>query len=131
MKQNLEEIEREQAKLEAKFEKAKMKQKEILRTRYQKLYPNVDVKERALDFLVNLDLDKSLAFERKLSYLQHGSMEKIQFRDQIHGTKIKEIAFTGDGRIYVELKDNKIIVHAVGDKSTQPQDIAYLRKTDS
>jgi uncharacterized protein (DUF697 family)/predicted nuclease with TOPRIM domain len=121
------EIAEEKERLIAKQQKAKKKQKEILQSRYQKLYPDIEIRDKALDFLINLPHEKEYLFEKKISSLQH-DRTKIRFKDKIHGTDCYEIEFGDDGRIYVQLRGNKCIVHLVGNKATQLQDIEYLRR---
>lgn len=131
LRQQQEEINSEKVNLSIRQQRAKVKQKEILRDRYRKLYPDIEINDKALDFLATLHYKKEHIFQQQLSYLQRGEKDKVHFRGKIHGTDFQEIGFADDGRIYIQFHGNKTIVHLVGNKSTQPHDIAYLRRISS
>jgi len=70
--------------------------------------------------------DEVDAIEKQIAHLHHGA-EKANWRNQIQGTKVREIGCSDDLRLYVSFADSGYVIEEVGTKSTQDRDIRRLK----
>ncbi len=107
------------------YKKQEVKMIEKIKIRFRKLYQNVSIGDKSYKFIVHLNDDELLKFEQEIRNLDNG---KLNFRDNIYGADVKEIDFSGSGRIYIRKIENCYNVVCVGNKNTQDRDIDWLKK---
>lgn len=122
---NLMQDKEEWDKLKSSYEKEKLKIIDKMKKRFSSLYPNITINDKSFKRLAKLSESRIDKFEKEIKNLQDN---KMNFRDDIVGTDVKEIGFDTTGRIYLRKTGNNYIIVSVGDKNTQLNDIKYLKE---
>lgn len=107
------------------YTKQEMKLIEKIKIRFHKLYQKISINDKSYKRLARMNDDELLKFEQVIKKLNDG---QLNFRDNIHGTTVKEIDFNQTGRIYITKMDNIYQIVCVGDKNSQEKDINFLKK---
>ena len=126
VREELNYVKPELEQLKAKIEAFSRKRTDILISRIHHCYPSITLKTQAWRDIVELSERRLNAFERQLGLLQHNP-EKAKFRDIIVGTRIREIGFDHDGRIYAKIEGNTVEIYRIGNKKSQDQDIKWIK----
>ena len=123
----LEQVEQEKAELEKDRERRIATRREKIGKRFAYLYPSVKVSHhRVYKTMAGMSDDDVIAIEKQISELHHDA-EKANWRNQIQGTKVREIGCRDDLRLYVSFADSGYVIEEVGTKSTQDKDIRRLK----
>jgi len=125
IRHELEQIRPELEKLRSKTKTYLKKRQDIVSQRIRKCYPNIKVEEEAYKDIVSLTDSGLNAVERKLGLLQH-NISNVKFRDTVAGTRVRELDYDHDGRIYAAIEGNMVTIYRVGNKGTQPEDIKWI-----
>jgi chromosome segregation ATPase len=111
----------------------KSREKELLAKRLRSLYPNIDIDERAIDGLIDLqDEATKLRAEECLKRLGEDA-DNVRIRRKVGGLpnhlSIYELGFAGKRRIYyANVQNGRFRVFVVGAKNTQQTDLDYLAR---
>jgi len=123
----LKQVEQEKAELEKDRERRIATRREKIEKRFAYLYPSVKVSHhRVYKTMAGMSDDDVIAIEKQISELHHDA-EKANWRNQIQGTKVREIGCRDDLRLYVSFADSGYVIEEVGTKSTQDKDIRRLK----
>lgn len=98
--------------------------------RIKVLYKNIDITDRALDGLSDLDEDIGLKAEELIHQL-NDDPSLVNIKRKVFSKKGKatvfEVIFAYRGRLYFrKTSQNRVEVLAIGTKKTQNKDLAYL-----
>lgn len=126
LREQLEELEKARQNRSQQQEKAV----ERLAKRFKVLYKNIDISERALSGLVELDEEMSLKAEELIHQLNADS-SLVTIKRKVFSKKgratVFEAVFAYKGRLYFrKTSQNRVEVLAIGTKKTQNKDLAYL-----
>lgn len=122
----LDHIKPEFEKLIKKTETVSSKRADILKKRFGHCYPSICLEAQAWRDIVELVGHRLNAFERQMGLMQH-DISKARFRDIVIGTRIRELDFDHDGRIYASIEGNSITIWRIGDKRSQDSDIKWIK----
>ncbi|MFO7838148.1 MAG: hypothetical protein R6X08_01455 [Desulfosalsimonadaceae bacterium] len=126
LKEQLEELEKARQNKNQHMEKAV----ERLAKRFKVLYKNIDITERALSGLADMDEEMSLKAEELIHQLNNDSSMvtvKRKVFSKKGGATVFESVFAYKGRLYFrKTSQNRVEVVAIGTKKTQNKDLAYL-----
>ncbi len=127
VREELNHVKPELEQLKVKIEAFTRKRTDILINRIRHCYPSITLETQAWRDIVELTEHRLNAFERQLGLLQHNP-EKANFRDVIAGTRIREIGFDHDGRIYAKIEGNTVTIYRIGNKNSQDEDIKWVKQ---
>jgi len=122
-------------KLRENIDKQKEKETERLGRRFKILYKQIEIYDRALRGLVELNDDMALKAEEIIHQLNDDpsvvTVKRKVFNKRGKAT-IFEVVFSYNGRLYFSKNEsNTIHILAVGTKNTQNRDLAYLDRMAS
>lgn len=126
IKYELEQIRPELEKLKTKSESYYKKRQDIISQRIRLCYPNIKVEQEAYKDIVGLTEMQLNSVERNLG-LMHHNISCVKFRGTVSGTRVRELDYDHDGRIYASIEGNMVTVFRVGNKGTQYEDIKWIR----
>ncbi len=126
LKEKLEELEKSRQALSQQKEKAA----DRLGRRFKVLYKNIDITDRALSGLSDMDDDMGLKAEELIHQLNDDS-SLVNIKRKVFSKKGKatvfEVVFAYKGRLYFrKTSQNQVEVLAIGTKKSQNRDLAYL-----
>ncbi|MDZ7832214.1 MAG: hypothetical protein U5L07_10720 [Desulfobacterales bacterium] len=126
LKEKIEELEKDRQAQNHQKEKVADK----LGRRIKVLYKNIDITDRALDGLSDLDEDIGLKAEELIHQL-NDDPSLVNIKRKVFSKKGKatvfEVIFAYRGRLYFrKTSQNRVEVLAIGTKKTQNKDLAYL-----
>jgi len=126
LKEKLEELEKNRQAQNQQKEKAA----DRLGRRFKVLYKNIDITERALSGLADMDDDMGLKAEEVIHQLNDDS-SLVNIKRKVFSKKGKatvfEVVFAYKGRLYFrKTSQNRVEVLAIGTKKSQNKDLAYL-----
>lgn len=129
LKEQLQEHENERQKTDKK----KIKAGQSVAKRFQALYKNISINDRALEGFVELNEDLKIKAEEVIHQLNQDPSQVIIKRKVFIGKRdrksIMEVIFGYKGRLYFRnLKDSGIEVLAIGTKNTQAREMEFLNK---
>jgi len=129
LKEQLQEHENERQKTDKK----KIKAGQSVAKRFQALYKNISINDRALEGFVELNEDLKIKAEEVIHQLNQDPSQVIIKRKVFIGKRdrksIMEVIFGYKGRLYFRnLKDSGIEVLAIGTKNTQAREMDFLNK---
>jgi hypothetical protein len=116
---------------QGKSERAKTKAETAIARRFEALYKQLIVGERAIKGFVDLPEEIKIKAEELLSQLNH-SPDQVPVKRKVFSKKnsptVLEAVFAYKGRLYFRRTGpNQIEVLAIGTKLTQTKDLAYLQ----
>ena len=117
-------------KLINKGQKQKAKSADVLAKRFNTLYKNVSMNDRAVDGFLDLTDELQLKAEEIIHQL-NGDPKTVTIKRKVFGKKnretVFEVLFAYKGRLYFRKRsDNRIEVLAIGTKHTQGKDLEFL-----
>ena len=126
LKETIEELEKHRQAQNHQKEKAA----DRLGRRFKVLYKNIDITDRALSGLADLDDDMGLKAEELIHQLNDDS-SLVNIKRKVFSKKGKatvfEVVFAYKGRLYFrKTTHNRVEVLAIGTKKSQNKDLAYL-----
>lgn len=126
LREQLEELEKARQNRSQQQEKAV----ERLAKRFKVLYKNIDISDRALSGLVELDEEMGLKAEELIHQLNADS-SLVTIKRKVFSKKgratVFEAVFAYKGRLYFrKTSQNRVEILAIGTKKTQNKDLAYL-----
>lgn len=129
----LEEKITELEKLKENIQRQKEKNAEKLSRRFKVLYKNLDIHERALLGIADMNDDMALKAEELIHQL-NAEPSAVAIKRKVFSRKGKitafEVVFAYNGRLYFRKSEQQQIeILAVGTKNTQARDLAYLDRT--
>ncbi len=115
---------------QGKTERAKTKAETAMARRFEALYKQLIVGERAIKGFVDLPEEIKIKAEEVLSQLNHAP-DQVPVKRKVFSKKnsptVLETVFAYKGRLYFRrTRPNQIEVLAIGTKLTQTKDLAYL-----
>lgn len=116
------------AQLKRRASKHKQKTLDGLAKSFKIKYPALTFEVSALESFsaATAYIDEKSQIEKQLSLLQNDP-SKVNARDRIVGTKVVEIGYGRDGRMYLLREGSRCHVLRIGNKKTQKKDIAWIR----
>lgn len=126
VRNELEQIYPELEKLRIMSESYFKKRKKVISQRIRHCYPNIDIGQEAYKDIIGLTESRLNAVERQFGLLQHDT-SNIKLRDTVTGTRVRELEYNNDGRIYLSIEGNMVTVYRIGNKGTQGEDIKWIR----
>jgi hypothetical protein len=114
-----------------KESRQKTKNHPSIKKRFDTIYKNLSINERAISGFIDLTDDMKIKVEEIIHQLNEDpklvSIKRKVFGKKGHET-VLEIIFAYKGRLYYrKTKDNKIEVLVIGTKNTQAKDLEFLR----
>ena len=105
-----------------------------IKKRFDTIYKNLSINERAINGFIDLTDDMKIKVEEIIHQLNEDpklvSIKRKVFGKKGHET-VLEVIFAYKGRLYYrKTKDNKIEVLVIGTKNTQTKDLEFLRGID-
>jgi len=102
-----------------------------IKKRFDTIYKNLSINERAINGFIDLTDDMKIKVEEIIHQLNENpklvSIKRKVFGKKGHET-VLEVIFAYKGRLYYrKTKDNKIEVLVIGTKNTQTKDLEFLR----
>lgn len=115
-----------------KESRQKTKNYPSIKKRFDTIYKNLSINERAINGFIDLTDDMKIKVEEIIHQLNEDpklvSIKRKVFGKKGHET-VLEVIFAYKGRLYYrKTKDNKIEVLVVGTKNTQAKDLEFLEK---
>jgi hypothetical protein len=103
-----------------------------IKKRFDTIYKNLSINERAINGFIDLTDDMKIKVEEIIHQLNEDpklvSIKRKVFGKKGHET-VLEVIFAYKGRLYYrKTKDNKIEVLVIGTKNTQTKDLEFLEK---
>jgi hypothetical protein len=113
-------------------DKQKTKASEAFLKRFNALYKNISIHEKAVNGFIDLPEDLRIKSEEIIHQLNE-SPKIVPIKRKVFGKKgretVFEVMFAYNGRLYYRMpKDNRIEVLAIGTKNTQLKDLEFLGK---
>ncbi len=110
--------------------KQKAKDEEIFRKRFQALYKNVTLHQRAITGFSELPEDLKIRAE-ELIHLLNDDSGKVTIKRKVFGKKnretVLEVLFSYKGRLYFrKTEDGRIEILTIGTKNTQNKDLEFI-----
>ena len=114
-----------------KESRQKTKNYPSIKKRFDTIYKNLSINERAINGFIDLTDDMKIKVEEIIHQLNEDpklvSIKRKVFGKKGHET-VLEVIFAYKGRLYYrKTKDNKIEVLVIGTKNTQAKDLEFLR----
>ncbi len=121
---------RQQEKGRHKLEKQKTKTAESINKRFNTLYKNLVINERAVDGFLELNDELKIRAEEVIHQLNEDS-SVVTIKRKVFGGKgqktVFEVVFAYKGRLYFrKLKSRQVEVLAIGTKNTQARELEFL-----
>ena len=115
-----------------KESRQKTKNYPSIKKRFDTIYKNLSINERAINGFIDLTDDMKIKVEEIIHQLNEDpklvSIKRKVFGKKGHET-VLEVIFAYKGRLYYrKTKDNKIEVLVIGTKNTQTKDLEFLEK---
>jgi Skp family chaperone for outer membrane proteins len=115
-----------------KESRQKTKNYPSIKKRFNTIYKNLSINERAINGFIDLTDDMKIKVEEIIHQLNEDpklvSIKRKVFGKKGHET-VLEVIFAYKGRLYYrKTKDNKIEVLVIGTKNTQVKDLEFLEK---
>jgi hypothetical protein len=115
-----------------KEDRAKVKASEAIRKRFNTLYKNIAIHDRAINGFVGLNEELKIKAEEIIHQLNENPGQ-VTIKRKVFGGKsqktVLEVIFSYKGRLYFRnTKDQRIEVLAVGTKNTQSRELEFLAK---
>ncbi len=115
-----------------KESRQKTKNHPSIKKRFDTIYKNLSINERAINGFIDLTDDMKIKVEEIIHQLNEDpklvSIKRKVFGKKGHET-VLEVIFAYKGRLYYrKTKDNKIEVLVIGTKNTQTKDLGFLEK---
>ena len=113
--------------------KKKIKVSQSIRKRFNTLYKNITINERAVSGFAELNEDLKIKAEEVIHQLNQDPEQVVIKRKVFFGKRdkktIKEVIFGYKGRLYFHnLKESGIEILAIGTKNTQAREMEFLNK---
>ena len=129
LKEQIQQFEKEKSK----GEKQKAKATEAAGKRFNALYKNISITNRAISGFVDLNEDLKIKAEETIHQLNENPGSVLIKRKVFVGKRdrktVLEVIFGYKGRLYYRnLKDSGIEVLAIGTKNTQAKELEYLNR---
>ena len=122
------EMEMKVQELATMLDELKAKRKMDFARRFERLMPNLQFHEKALDWFAKQTNQQLLLAAEKILLDIHYSAYPAGGWKRIHGTRCEETRFADDYRIYFEVLGGHKTILTIGHKNTQAQDILWLRQ---
>jgi len=122
------EMEMKVQELATMLDEVRAKRKTDFAKRFERLMPNLQFHEKALDWFAKQTNEQLLLAAEKILLDIHYSAYPAGGWKRIHGTRCEETRFAGDYRIYFEVSGSYKTILTIGHKNTQTQDILWLRQ---
>ena len=109
-----------------------LKEGDATRKRFNALYKNLSIHEKAIDGFVNLTADLQIKAEETI-HLLNGDSNLVSVKRKVFGKKSREtvfeVIFAYKGRLYFrKIAGNRVEILVIGTKLTQNKDLAFLDK---
>ena len=125
LKEKIELLEKEQRR----EDRGRSKTAAALQKRFATLYKNLNVNERAVDGLLELNEEMRLKAEEVIHQL-NAAPELVVIKRKVFGKKnretVLEVVFAYKGRLYFRRREGRVEVVAVGTKNTQERELEFL-----
>ncbi len=114
-----------------KDSKQKIKAYTSIKKRFDTIYKNLSINERAINGFIDLTDEMKIKVEEIIHQLNEDP-QLVPIKRKVFGKKghetVLEVIFAYKGRLYYrKTKDNKIEVLVIGTKNTQAKDLEFLR----
>ena len=121
-----------QAKSQRKNKKQRVKAEDNIRKRFQTLYKNISIHERAIRGYVDLNEELKLRAEEIIHQLNEDD-SLVPIKRKVFGGKgqktVLEVIFGYKGRLYFRnTEERRVEVLAIGTKNTQARELEFLAK---
>jgi len=110
--------------------KPKIKASEVAKKRFNAIYKNLSIQEKAISGFIDLTDNMKIKAEEVIHQLNQNST-LVPIKRKVFGKKgretVLEVIFAYKGRLYFRrLKDNRIEILAIGTKNVQARDLEFL-----
>jgi DNA repair exonuclease SbcCD ATPase subunit len=128
LQEKIDQYEKEKASRQRQVQKSG----DTVRKRFNALYKNIDVHDKAIDGFMNLTEELQIKAEETVHQL-NGDPKMVPVKRKVFGKKnretVFEVIFAYKGRLYYRTKPGRgVEVLVVGTKLTQNKDLAFLDK---
>jgi hypothetical protein len=128
LKEEISQFEKEKEK----GSRQKLRRQDAVSKRFNTLYKNLMIHERAIDGFIDLPEEMKIKAEEVVQQLNHDP-QMVSIKRKVFGKKnretVLEVLFAYKGRLYFRnTNQNRIEVLSIGTKHTQNKDLAFLDK---